>query len=144
MKKGFCKKNAKRKWCVLKTQMTSSSLIEKNSGKKKPLNANDVSFKRKWCILSTQMTSFDPPSLSRRDFAKKNCQSQMMCPLNANDRILSYWKKFWQKKSLSANDVSFKRKWRPLTHLPLSRRDFAKKKLANANDVSLKRKWCVL
>ncbi len=39
-------------------------------------------------------------------------------------------------KSKNANDMSFKRKWRPLTHLPLLRRDFGKK--------IAKRKWCVL
>ena len=64
------------------------------------------------------MTSFDPPSFIKKGFCKK--------------------------KLPNANDVSFKRKWRPLAHLPLLNKNFCKKKSLNANDVSFKRNWGVL
>ncbi len=61
--------------------------------------------------------------------------SNFMMSINSNPQNLSSAINITVVRRWHNHDVSFKRKWRPLTHLPLLRRDF--KKIA-------KRKWCIL
>ena len=63
-----------------------------------PLNANEA---------------LRPTSLYQEGILqKKNCQTQMTCPLKANDVILLLpsLRRNFAKKNPNANDVSFKRK----------------------------------